>query len=418
MDGQAQGQREYFKLDPTKFKESDYVGVKLKTLQAIQASESDQLYFGMMLQKRGASPELAERWKSNQTTAEDRNYLTYAAYEYSKWMQIAQETGNKIATPDTLALLAKHHPEMRNLVTALNEPGAINRAKGVAIRLAMEDPGSMKALADTVYDLDETRKTFSYKRWDKKIEGQRNRLGLTRAEYGKMMGLGTRGDRGQTVDQLQKHIHDRAGAARRVLDSIEKGMLLPLTLPLSSRAKALREVERAMSITPQWGGPSNIPIIGGFLTRMGAGNRAANMRTNMLDRLNGNLKTIAEHMGDTLEKNPDIVNAVMQEALENRPITPESERGPRTFAAMQRESADEATQIRTRLDRVAQRYPDWRTFTPERQQEIFEAERPEIEREMQTKGMGLFAWLKRILFGKNWDTAVNQVFAQPRAATA
>ncbi|HWP61552.1 MAG TPA: hypothetical protein VN495_03040 [Candidatus Paceibacterota bacterium] len=410
MEGQGGGKEKATPKVSWEIDERRYVGVPIQKLETILGNSFDQKYFRKMVESIGPGSidkeAMLARFASRSTTAEDRAFLDYASREYSRAMHRAKEAAPDIANPDTLALLAKHHPEMHRLEQFLEGPHAEERAKDVLYMMAATDRAALDGLVDAVKDLKETRNTRRYKTWDKKIGAQAERLGFSRVDYGRAMQLGGDENEAKTKEWLEKHIHDRAGKARRAMDLITGGKLHVWG---TSKHLAEKELTKALEITPQWGVTAENPNI---LKRAIAGvsntlNRPLNPRTRMLDRLDGSLHAIATYMGDTLESS-DIIHAVTQDALEHRRTPTALDAGPTSFTEMQTAERGQETTFAQRIRKeIVEKDPEWKTRSREYRQEQIDQLGERVVQEQKARG-GLFAWIVNLLIGKNWKKASEQ----------
>jgi hypothetical protein len=132
----------------------------------------------------------------------------------------------------------------------------------------------------------------------------------------------------------------------------------------------------------------------------------------VLDRINNNLESIAEHLGPTIG-NTDMRLLISQEVMHNQNKLLPAESGPRTFAQVQRLANDTYSvgSIKTRVENMIHADPDWQTRTPEYQNAQLENLKQQEARQQQ--GGGFFAWLFSVLFSKNFNQAASSAAGRP-----
>jgi hypothetical protein len=374
-------------IDPEK-----YIGVSPKRIPQILANPRDQQFFGEIL--RAIAPDKGDvllRYKNGNATADDMDFMTYGAYEYSKWMHEGEKVASEMTAED-VELMGRRNVDMRNLISHSSEGRELEVMKDLVLHTAMRDGERFGELADAFKELRRARDTYRFRHAEERINAQSERLGIKRKDYGVMFNLKNPTQRKRTEARLAAHIHEEAGGFRRAIDWV--GDITRTTIPGSSRYKAILETMEASRITPN--------------------RRSITSPTSWVqDTIKTRLDDITEYLGATVA-DPEIRRAVTLEALSNEKRALESTTGPKTYAEVQRKATTEFTQpalqetIRARIASV----PNF-SERPSDEQDSILSDIRSSEQEKQGKGRGFFAWLASIFFSSEFNKAAGAVMNRP-----
>jgi hypothetical protein len=384
--GKASGGHERpssYKIDPEK-----YIGVVPKRIPEILGNARDQQFFGELLRAIDANKaDALVRFHEGTMTQEDMDFLTYASYEYSKWLKEGEAVAAQITAED-IELMGRRNADMRNLIAFLPKGREVDAMKELTLHLAMRDPARLEDIRDAFKELKRARETGRFQRYEADIKAQCERLGIDPHDHGATFDLKNPERRKRTEARLAKHIHEQAGGFRRALDWMETVTHSPLSIPGSSYYKAILETREASRITPHR-------------------KSALSPRSWVLDTVNTRLNTITEYLGATVA-DPEVRRAVIREALTGQAQKAEGMEGPTTYAQLQELANKPKTQAELK-EKIEARIAEVPNFTdlPQYQQDSYLSDIKSEEQQRQGRGRGFFAWLASALFGDQFNKAAS-----------
>jgi hypothetical protein len=375
--------------------ERQYLDIKAKPWQEVIANERDAQFFGELIHAIAPHKgDVLARIKEGQPSRDDLTFMTYASYEYAKWMRKGENIAAHVK-PSEVELFIRRNPDMRNLTSAVGQGRGVEIGRELILHLAMKNPAVIEEMEDAFKSLDKDRNTYRYKRIMQERDKQSRRLGFDPEQWTTRFDLRNGARRKETEVELTKHIHEKAGNTRRAIDWIEHKT--HLTIPGSSRNKAILEIMWAEKVAP-------------------IHKSVLSPRSWVLSRMDKSIEILAEQLGE-MAADPDVRRMYAREALENQKKKLGIESGPKTFKDMQTiESKPENSEqeLEKRITNFIQQDPDWKTRTVEDQNRRLEAFRDdEEERTGAEEGTGFWAWLFRVVFGQRFNDAASKVTKRP-----
>lgn len=404
-----------------------YVGLTPKSVREIMASPQDSNLFGKLLKNidEQLSGGVLLRLMDGTTTQADMSFLNAAAKEYAYRQKVVEEVKEKV--PQEMEVLARWNPNLGNLVGVEGLPRATEMVKNMVAHMAMgRDPeqgdnfANVESMNEWFKQLSRDRQTHRARSEEKRVRALCQKIGISPLDYNavfkKKSGVLYRDesirDRAATADQLTRMFHERAGKFRRAMDFLQTSYPPSVRRPREGRIG--RFLDRIQT-SPDVG--SGIALPGSSRYAAQRALQTADMieksftyhmaLSNAVERIDVNLNNIASYLGTTVD-NDELLNLVAREVSSNQNQTLASEGGPQTFGQTQQMVRDRYEQgsIETRI-RQRMQQNDWpQGNTPDTlaaQDSIIRGMRDTEQREQ--RGGGLWAWIFRMLFERNWDNA-------------
>jgi hypothetical protein len=150
--------------DKWKFEAKNYIGVDVKTLDAILKNPKEQQLLGELLNsvdKDMASDTFAKLASNENLSKENRDFLRYGIYELSKWLPRAEKVSTRIK-PSDVEIASRRNADLDTDVALRGKERVAELFQEQTLKLAMRDPQRFQELEKAYKALDNDRSKGRY----------------------------------------------------------------------------------------------------------------------------------------------------------------------------------------------------------------------------------------------------------------
>ncbi|RJR13126.1 hypothetical protein C4585_02600 [Candidatus Parcubacteria bacterium] len=363
------------------FDPGKYADVVPKSIPEIRGNKKYQQLFGEMLMaiRPDKAEEIAAKIANNEPQSEeDRRFIEYAQYEFTRQVTRAEKFATTLKKED-IELLAAHRADFREMVNQYGPEAAAKAYGDEILHLAMHDKGTFEHAADVFEKLKDREATRRAENAEAGVQRICDRLNIPRRNARVLFNPN---DPRRTKRNVTEHIHKQAGTFRRGLDLVERYTKIPIIG--SSRSEAVWTILKMEAENPE-----NFKL---FDVRSWVTRKIRVLRTEL-----------AEVLTDTIS-GEEFRQKMERQAWLGEQTKSAIESGPQSYEEAQRSGTELSQQTLQRLfdrDKAGYHTPDgrgWADMDMGERTGFRDSWNPsEVRRHTETRGFGLWALLGRAI---------------------
>ena len=369
----------------------NYIGITPKPLREIlHGNPLDAQLFGELVM--AIDPNRMGLFERSITggdlSLEERNFIKYAQFEYSKCFKLGETAGGSLSASD-LDIFMRRNPEIQNNVLLNGVDQTLAGLREEMFHLAMRDPERVISLNDAYKSLKNDRNTVRYQSWDQKVRALCERSKIRPQDYEAMFNLD---DRAGTKERLNEKVREDMNMFGKAVDWTTGFVGLSNASRLLKAADSLNlQTQKTIASPTSW----------------------------VLTRVNEQLDAVTRVMAYTIT-NPAFQDMLTKRALTNENVGRPTDAGPQTIAQMRNSNSAQAREytnenLRRWFDRDKANYRTfdgraWDQMRPEEKTDYRDNVWNPSEARSRGEGLGfwalLFSAFARTLFAQRKREAI------------